>query len=453
MFESLTDRFDAVFTRLRGRGRLSEADVDEALREIRLALLQADVNLRVVRDFVSRVRDQLVGIDLSKSLTPSQQVIKIVHDEMKAILGGETLKLTYASRPPTVVLLAGLQGSGKTTAAAKLAGWYKRQQGRNPLLVAADLQRPAAVEQLNVLGRQVGVPVFSEPTDPVTVAKKGLEEATRLGRDVLIVDTAGRLAIDEELMDEVRRISEAVSPHYTFLVIDAMIGQDAVATAEAFHKTLELDGVILTKVDGDARGGAALSVKEVVGRPIVFTSTGEKIGDFEQFHPDRMADRILGMGDVLTLIEKAEATLDKQEAEEALSRLQQGQFTLEDFLDQMQQVKQMGPLSGLVGMIPGLPKELRNAEIDDDMMGPVEAIIRSMTPAERVNPSIINGSRRLRIAKGSGTTTTDVNSLLDRFKQMQVYMRQMATMPGLGGRMARRATAGSRKAQKKKRRR
>jgi len=453
MFESLTDRFDAVFTRLRGRGRLSEADVDEALREIRLALLQADVNLRVVRDFVSRVREQLIGIDLSQSLSPSQQVVKVVHDEMKRILGGETLKLTFASRPPTVILLAGLQGSGKTTAAAKLAGWYKRNQGRNPLLVAADLQRPAAVEQLTVLGQQVGVPVFSEPSDPVTVAKKGLEEATRLGRDVLIVDTAGRLAIDEELMDEVRRISEAVSPHYTFLVIDAMIGQDAVATAEAFHQTLDLEGVILTKVDGDARGGAALSVKEVVGRPIVFTSTGEKIADFEQFHPDRMADRILGMGDVLTLIEKAEATLDKSQAEETLARLQQGQFSLEDFLDQMQQVKKMGPLSGLVGMIPGLPKELRGADIDDDMMAPIEAIIQSMTPAERQNPSIINGSRRLRIARGSGTTTTEVNSLLDRFKQMQVYMRQMGNMPGLTGRMARRATAGAKKANKKKRRR
>ena len=455
MFESLSDRFDAVFTRLRGRGRLSEADVDEALREIRLALLQADVNLRVVRDFVSRIREQLVGIDLSQSLTPSQQVIKVVHDEMKAILGGETLRLTYAPRPPTVILLAGLQGSGKTTAAAKLASYYKRKEGRNPLLVGADLQRPAAVEQLRVLGQQVGVTVFSEPSDPVTVAKKGLEEAIRLGRDVLIIDTAGRLAIDEELMDEVRRVSEATSPHYTFLVIDAMIGQDAVNTAEAFHRTLELDGVILTKVDGDARGGAALSVKEVVGRPIVFTSTGEKVGDFEQFHPDRMADRILGMGDVLTLIEKAEAALDRQEAEETLSRLQQGQFTLEDFLDQMQQVKKMGPLSGIVGMIPGLPKELRNAEIDDGLMGPIEAIIRSMTPEERTNPSIINGSRRLRIARGSGTTTTDVNSLLDRFKQMQAYMRQMANMPGLGGRVARRAATSSKKksSSKKKRRR
>jgi signal recognition particle subunit SRP54 len=453
MFESLTDRFDAVFARLRGRGRLSEADVDEALREIRLALLQADVNLRVVREFVSRVREQLIGIELSQSLTPGQQVVKVVHDEMKQILGGETLRLTYASRPPTVVLLAGLQGSGKTTSAAKLAGWYKKQQGRNPLLVAADLQRPAAVEQLQVLGKQVGVPVFSEPSDPVTVAKKGLEEAIRLGRDVLIIDTAGRLAIDEELMDEVRRISEATSPHYTFLVIDAMIGQDAVATAQAFHQTLALDGVILTKIDGDARGGAALSVKEVVGKPIVFASTGEKIGDFEQFHPDRMADRILGMGDVLTLIEKAESTLDQQQAEETLSRLQQGQFTLEDFLDQMQQVKKMGPLSGLVGMIPGLPKELKGAEIDDSMMGPVEAIIRSMTPEERTNPSVINGSRRLRIARGSGTTTTEVNNLLDRFKQMQGMMRQMAGMPGLTGRVARRASSAGKKSNKKKRRR
>jgi signal recognition particle subunit SRP54 len=347
-------------------------------------------------------------------------------------------------------LLAGLQGSGKTTAAAKLAGWYKRSQGRNPLLVAADLQRPAAVEQLTVLGGQIGVPVYSEQSDPVTVAKKGLESAIRVGRDVLIIDTAGRLAIDEELMDEVRRISEATTPHYTFLVIDAMIGQDAVATAEAFHQTLELDGIILTKVDGDARGGAALSVKEVVGRPIVFTSTGEKLGDFEQFHPDRMADRILGMGDVLTLIEKAEATLDRKEAEQTLSRLQEGQFTLEDFLDQMQQVKKMGPLSGLVGMIPGLPKELRNAEIDDGLMGPIEAIIRSMTPEERINPSIINGSRRLRIARGSGTSTTEVNELLDRFKQMQAYMRQMASMPGLGGRMARKATSRNKKSNKKK---
>jgi signal recognition particle subunit SRP54 len=450
MFESLTDRFDAIFTRVRGRGRLTAEDVDEALREIRLALLQADVNLRVVRDFVGRVREQLVGADLSRSLDPAQQVVKVVDAELVRILGGEALRITYAPRPPTVVLLAGLQGSGKTTAAGKLARWFKGQ-GRHPLLAGADLQRPAAVEQLRILGAQAGVPVFSEPSDPITVAKKAVEEAVRVGRDVVIVDTAGRLSIDAELMDEVRRISQTVQPHYTFLVIDAMTGQDAVATAEAFHATLELDGVILTKVDGDARGGAALSVKEVVGRPIVFQSTGEKQEDFELFHPDRMADRILGMGDVLTLIERAEAVVDQQEAEEAAERLVSGQFTLEDFLAQMQQVKKMGPLSGLMGMLPGLPKEVRNAEIDDRMLGPVEAIIRSMTPEERRDPGIINGSRRARIAKGSGTTTTEVNTLLERFKEMQRYMRQMASIPGMGRRFSKaqaraqtRAGAGSR---------
>jgi signal recognition particle subunit SRP54 len=451
MFESLSERFDAVFTRLRGKGRLSEADIDEALREIRLALLSADVNLRVVRDFVTRVREQLVGADLSASLTPGQQVVKVVHDELRAILGGETLRVTFASRPPTVVLLAGLQGAGKTTTAGKLAAWFRRQ-GRQPLLVGADLQRPAAVEQLRILGAEAGVPVWSEPTDPVGVAASGLEEARRLGKDVLIVDTAGRLSVDEELMDEVRRISEAVEPHYTFLVIDAMTGQDAVATAEAFHKTLELDGVIITKIDGDARGGAALSVKEVVGRPIVFASTGEKQADFDLFHPDRMADRILGMGDVLSLIEKAEATLDRAEAERALSRLQEGSFTLEDFLDQMQQLKKMGPLSGLVGMIPGLPKEVRNAEVDDDAMKPIEAIIHSMTPEERRNPSVINGSRRSRIAAGSGTTATEVNSLLDRFKQMQAMMKGMGNLPGMGRRMSKAAAKSGRKANKKKKR-
>jgi signal recognition particle subunit SRP54 len=454
MFESLTDRFDGIFTRLRGKGRLSEADVDAALREIRLALLQADVNLRVVRDFVGRVREQLVGADLSQSLTPGQQVVKVVHDELRGILGGEAMRVTYASRPPTVILLAGLQGAGKTTAAGKLAAWFKKREGRNPLLVGADLQRPAAVAQLRILGAEAGVPVFSEASDPVTVAKKGLEEAVRLGRDVLIVDTAGRLSIDAELMDEVRRVSEVVQPHYTFLVIDAMTGQDAVTTAEAFHQTLALDGVILTKVDGDARGGAALSVKEVVGRPIVFTSTGEKQGDFELFHPDRMADRILGMGDVLSLIEKAEAVVDQAEAERAMSRLQEGSFTLEDFLEQMQQLKKMGPLSGLVGMIPGLPKEVRNAEVDDGAMKPIEAIIHSMTPEERRNPSIINGSRRSRIARGAGTTTAEVNSLLDRFKQMQVYMRQMSTLPGIGRRLAKTSSSKSgRKNNKKAKRR
>ena len=431
MFSSLSDRFDVIFTRLRSRGRLSEADVDEILREIRLALLQADVNVRVVRTFISRIREKAAGADLSKSLTPGQQVIKIVHDELVAILGGEPLKVTFAPKPPTVVLLAGLQGSGKTTAAGKLGRFFK-QQGRNPLLVGADLQRPAAVEQLRVLGGQIGVAVFSQPTNPVAVAAAGLEEARRLGKDVLIVDTAGRLAIDAALMDEVRRISEVVQPHYTFLVVDAMTGQDAVNVAEAFHETLDLDGVILTKLDGDARGGAALSVKEVVGKPIAFASTGERLADFEAFYPDRMAGRILGMGDVLTLIERAEESYDQDVAAKAVTALQEGNFTLEDFLEQMQQVKKMGPLSGIVGMLPGIPKELKNANISDKELGRVEAIIHSMTLAERRDPSSINGSRRLRIATGSGSSTSEVNLLLKQFKEMQRMMKQFAGMPGMG---------------------
>jgi signal recognition particle subunit SRP54 len=446
MFEALSDRFEGIFTRLRGRGRLNQQDVDEALREIRMALLQADVNLLVVRDVVGRLREELVGAELSRSLSPGQMVIKAVNNELVRILGGTALKITYASRPPTVVLLAGLQGAGKTTAAAKLARWFK-QQGRNPLLVGTDLQRPAAVEQLRVLGRQVNVPVFSEPSDPVTVAKKGLAEAIRVGRDVLIVDTAGRLSIDSELMEQVRQISATVQPRYTFLVIDAMTGQDAVTTAEAFHKTLELDGVILTKVDGDARGGAALSVKEVVGKPIAFSSTGEKLEDFELFHPDRMAGRILGMGDVLTLIDRAELALNREDAEKAVAKIQAGRFTLDDFLEQLQAVKKMGPLSGLMGMLP-VPKEVRNMQLDDAMLKPVEAVIRSMTPAERADPSVINGSRRTRIANGSGTSVQEVNELLERFKQVQAYMRQV---PGLGA--LQRRSSGKKAAAKKKKRR
>jgi signal recognition particle subunit SRP54 len=422
MFESLSDRFEGIFRKLKGRGRLGEREVEEVLREIRVALLEADVNFKVVKNLVGRIREECVGADLSGSLSPAQQVIKIVHQELIASLGGQTLKITYASKPPTVVMLAGLQGSGKTTATGKLARWFK-QQGRNPILIGADLQRPAAVEQLRILGGQVGVPVFSQATDPVSVAKAGLEEARRLGRDVMIVDTAGRLHIDEALMDEVRLISEAVSPNYTFLVVDAMTGQDAVNVAEAFHAVLEIDGVILSKLDGDARGGAALSVKEVIGRPIAFASTGEKLADFEPFHPDRMASRILGMGDVLTLIEKAEQAYDMAEAEAAAEKLTSGKFTLEDFLEQMQQLKKMGPLQSLVGMLPGIPKEIRNAEIDDREIARVEAIIRSMTPAERRDPSLMNGSRRLRVAQGSGMTTNDVNQLLKQFKEMQKMMR------------------------------
>lgn len=441
MFDSLTDRFEGILSRLRSRGRLSEDDIDEVLREIRTALLEADVELGVVRGFVGAVRDRCVGLELSRSLSPGQQIIKIVDEELTRILGGETLRIAYAGKPPTVVLLAGLQGSGKTTTAAKLARWFK-QQGRNPLLVGADLQRPAAVEQLRILGGQAGVTVFSEPTDPVAVATAGLDEARRLGRDVLIVDTAGRLAIDEDLMDEVRRIADAVEPDYTFLVIDAMTGQDAVSTASAFHQALSLDGVVLTKLDGDARGGAALSVKEVVGRPIAFASTGEKLSDFDQFHPDRMADRILGMGDVLTLIEQAERTFDEGVATKGAAAMLQGRFSLEDFLEQLQQIKKMGPVSGMLSMLPGVPKDVKQASslVDDSQIAQVEAIIRSMTPGERLEPGVIDGSRRVRIANGSGTSTADVNGLLKQFKEMQKMMKgfgqggMAGAMGGLFGR-------------------
>ena len=428
MFESLSDRLGSVVSKLRNRGRLSEADVDEILGEIRTALLEADVNVGVVRSVLARIHDKAVGVEVSKALDPAQQVVKIVHAELIGLLGGETLKITYASQPPTVVLMAGLQGSGKTTSAAKLASWFKKQ-GRQPMLVGADLQRPAAVEQLRVLGQQIGVPVFSAPGDPVATARLGLDEARRLGRNVLIVDTAGRLAIDEEMMRQVRDISDAVAPRYTFLVVDAMTGQDAVSVAEAFNATLSIDGVILSKLDGDARGGAALSVKEVTGKPIAFAATGEKLDAFEQFHPDRMAGRILGMGDMLTLIEQAEQVFEKDEAEKAAKKLVSGKFTLDDFLEQLQQLKKMGPLQNVVGMIPGVGAQLKDAEVSDDQVKRTEAIIRSMTPAERENPTIINGSRRTRIAKGSGTQVQDVNRLVKQFAEMQKMMKRF------GGRM------------------
>jgi signal recognition particle subunit SRP54 len=424
MFDSLGDRLQGIVKRLKGKGRLTEADVDEVLAEIRTALLEADVNVSVVRDVVARIREQSIGATVSEALDPSQQIIKIVNAELVGMLGGETLKITYSSVPPTVVLMAGLQGSGKTTSAAKLARWFK-SQGRQPLLVGADLQRPAAVEQLRTLGAQIGVPVFSESGDPVTTARRGLEEARRLGKDVLIVDTAGRLAIDEEMMQQVAEISSTVKPNYTFLVVDAMTGQDAVSVAQAFDERLSIDGVILSKLDGDARGGAALSVKYVIGKPIAFAATGEKIDAFEQFHPDRMAGRILGMGDMLTLIEQAEKVFEQDKAEEAAARMLEGQFTLEDFLDQLQQLKKMGPLSGIMGMLPGMPKEMKDAQIGDDQVKTTEAIIRSMTPEERRQPEIINGSRRTRIAKGSGTQVADVNRLIKQFTEMQKMMKRM----------------------------
>ena len=424
MFDSLGDRLQGIAKRLRGKGRLTEADVDEVLAEIRTALLEADVNVGVVRDVVARIREQTIGVTVSEALDPSQQIIKIVNAELVAMLGGETLKIAYSSIPPTVILMAGLQGSGKTTSAAKLARWFK-SQGRQPLLVGADLQRPAAVDQLRTLGAQVGVPVFSEPGDPVNTARRGLEEARRLGKDILIVDTAGRLAIDEEMMQQVADISRAVIPKYTFLVVDAMTGQDAVSVAKAFDERLAIDGVILSKLDGDARGGAALSVKTVIGKPIAFAATGERIDAFEQFHPDRMAGRILGMGDVLTLIEQAEKVFEADKAEETAARMLEGQFTLEDFLEQLQQLKKMGPLSGIMGMLPGMPKEMKDASIGDDQVKVTEAIIRSMTPEERRTPEIINGSRRTRIATGSGTQVADVNKLIKQFTEMQKMMKKM----------------------------
>jgi signal recognition particle subunit SRP54 len=439
MFESLSERFEGIFSRLRSKGTLRESDVDEVLREIRLALLEADVNFVVVKTMLERIRERAIGARIHEALNPAQQVVKLVNEALVEALGGEAIRLQYASRPPTVVLMAGLQGSGKTTNAAKLARWF-RQQGRNPLLVGADLQRAAAVEQLRTLGERINVPVFSEPgpsgrgsgehVDPVMTARAGVEESRRLGRDVCIVDTAGRLAIDTEMMDQVGRISQAIHPDYTFLVVDAMTGQDAVTVAESFDATLALDGIILTKLDGDARGGAALSVKEVVGKPIAFASTGEKVEDFDLFHPDRLASRILGMGDMLTLIEKAEQVYEKDEAEAAAAKLLEGKFTLDDFLDQLQQVRKMGPLQNLMGLMPGVPKELRNTEVDENQVSKVEAIIRSMTREERIEPNVIDGSRRLRIANGSGTQTADVSQLIKQFREMQKLMKRM---PGLSG--------------------
>ncbi len=431
MFDALSDRLDGIFSRVRSRGRMTERDVDEVSRELRVALLEADVNVRVARGFIDRVKERAVGEELSKSLTPGQQFIKIVHEQLVETLGGTTGKLTMSPKPPTVVMLAGLQGSGKTTAAGKLARLLK-SQGLQPLLVGADLQRPAAVEQLRVLAGRVDVPFYSEATDPVNVARGAIAEAQRLGRNIVIVDTAGRLQIDTDLMDELRAIDAAVEPHNTLLVVDAMTGQEAVNVAEAFNEAVGLDGVILTKIDGDARGGAALSVKEVVGKPILFAGTGEKLDEFEAFHPDRMASRILGMGDVLTLIEKVESTFEEDEKRKAEEILESGRLTLEDFLEQMQQVKRMGPLQNVLGMLPGMPKEIRNAEIDDKEIARVEAIIRSMTLEERRKPELINGSRRTRIAKGSGTTTTEVNNLLKQFKQVQQMMK---TMPGAARKM------------------
>ena len=446
MFENLTNRFEGILRNIRGKGRLGADEVEEVLREIRVALLDADVHLGVVRTLQDRIRERALGEELSGVLNPGQQVVRIVLEELTGILGGATMPITFASKPPTVVLLAGLQGSGKTTASAKLALWFKAK-GRNPLLVGADLARPAAVEQLRTLAERIDVPVFSQPGDPVSVAAAGLVEARRLGRDVLICDTAGRLAIDDHLMAEVARIAGVLEPHYTFFVLDAMTGQDAVNVAGAFHQRLELDAVVLTKLDGDARGGAALSVSQVVGRPIAFASTGEALEDLEPFHPDRLASRILGMGDIETLIEKAEETFEAEQAEAAAARMLEGTFTLDDFLEQLRQIRSMGPVGDVMQMVPGMGQQVRDveAELDEHRIDRIEGIIHSMTPDERTDPDVIDGSRRARIAAGSGTQVSEVSRLVRQFREMRTVMKQMGGSGSKGrGRGPKRGRKGKR---------
>ena len=434
MFDTLSDKLQATLGDLKGRGRLSEEDLSKAMREIRLALLEADVNLGVVKEFVAKVRERAAGAEVLKSLSPGQQVVKIVHEELTAIMGQGGSKLAFAGRPPTVILLAGLQGSGKTTAAAKLA-LLLRKEGRAPALVGADLQRPAAIEQLDQLGKQIQIPVYLDrgSKDPVAVARMGLEQARAQGRDVVIVDTAGRLHIDEELMAELAAVRKEAKPHNVLLVLDSMTGQDAVSVAEAFAERIAFDGIVLTKLDGDARGGAALSVKAVTGKPVKLASVGEKLDQLEYFHPDRMASRILGMGDVMTLIERAEQAAEEDEQEALERRLRQGRFTFDDFLQSYRMMRKMGPLKSIVSMIPGMGKQLQGLEGDDQQLARVEAIVLSMTPDERARPEIINGQRRARIARGSGTTVQEVNRLMAGRKQMEKLMKQIGKgkMPNL----------------------
>ena len=430
-FESLSEKLSAAFKRLRGKGRLTEADVKEAMREVRLALLEADVSYKVVKDFVKRVSERAVGAEVLESLSPAQMVIKIVNDEFIALMGSESAKLNISPKSPSVVMLVGLQGAGKTTNGAKLAA-YMRKQGKRPLLVACDVYRPAAIKQLETVGKQLDIPVFQMGQgDPVEIAKAGVAHAKKHGNDLVFLDTAGRLHIDEQLMDELKRIQEATEPAEIMLVVDAMTGQDAVNAASAFDEALGIDGIMLTKLDGDARGGAALSVKAVTGKPIKFVGVGEKLDQIEVFHPDRMAGRILGMGDVLTLIEKAEASIDEKKAKELEERLRANKFTLSDFYDQLVQLKSMGSMQDILSMMPGVDaKALSGANIDEKAMARTEAIIQSMTPYERENPGVIGSSRRKRIAAGSGTTVIDVNKLLRQFDAMQKMMKQVNAMSG-----------------------
>ena len=453
-FEGLSEKLNAAFKRLRGKGRITEADVKEAMREVRLALLEADVSYKVVKDFVAKITERAVGADVLESLTPAQQIIKIVNEELTALMGGANAKISFASSGPTVIMMVGLQGAGKTTNGAKLAGYLKSRMGKRPLLVACDVYRPAAITQLQVVGDQLGIPVFSlGQVNPVQIAQHAVSHAKDHGYDTILLDTAGRLHIDQQLMDELKNIKAAVHPNEILLVVDAMTGQDAVNAASAFDEALGIDGVVLTKLDGDARGGAALSIRAVTGKPIKFAGVGEKLDQIEVFHPDRMASRILGMGDMLSLIEKAEQSFDQKKALELQEKLRKNKFTLTDFYDQMVQLKNMGSLTEIAGMIPGVKAaDLEGATMDEKLLQRMEAIILSMTPYERENPSALNSSRKKRIAAGSGTQVVDVNRLLKQFDAIQAMTRQFSggkmprnmrklmgkkggMMPGMGGRL------------------
>ena len=436
LFEGLSGKLQETMKKFRGKGRVTEKDVKDMMREIKLALLEADVNFKVVKEFINNVSERAVGQEVLESLTPGQQVIKIVHEELINLMGKVPAKITFASKPPTIYMMVGLQGAGKTTTSGKLAA-VLRKQGKNPILAACDVYRPAAVKQLQVVGNQLGIPVFSDErsNDPVRIAEEAVKYAGNKLHDVVIIDTAGRLHINEELMEELENIKNTVHPQEILLVIDSMTGQDAVNVAESFNQKLGVDGLILTKLDGDARGGAALSVKAVTGKPIKFACTGEKLSDIEPFYPDRMASRILGMGDVLSLIEKAQEAFDEKKALEMERKLRTQQFTLDDFLDQMQQVKKMGPLNQVLGMLPGMnSKAMQNVEVDEKKLVRIEAIIKSMTAKERNDASIINGSRRKRIAAGSGTTIQEVNRLLKEFEEMKKLMKMMPDVGKKGGR-------------------
>jgi signal recognition particle subunit SRP54 len=436
MFDSLADKLQATLSDVRGRGTLTEDDINAAMREIRLALLEADVNFKVVKSFTTAVKERALGADIIGQLNPGQQVVKIVSEELTDLMGGSARELSFSPRPPTVVLMAGLQGSGKTTATAKLARYLREQHSSAVAVAACDVYRPAAVDQLVKVGAQAGAAVYEQGTDrsPVQIARWALDRAKQEGKDVLIVDTSGRLHVDQELMNELVEIKKAVNPTDVLLVVDAMTGQDAVNVAEQFGAAVDFDGVVMTKLDGDARGGAALSVKAITGKPIMFASTGEKLDQFERFHPDRMSQRILGMGDVMSLIEKAQGSYDEQQAAELERKLRKSEFSLDDFLDQMKQIRRMGPLQSLLGMIPGLGKELRNVKLDEREFDRLQAIILSMTPEERRHPELIKGSRRLRIARGSGTNVQAVKQLIKQFDQMRKVMRQVSQgrMPDLG---------------------